>query len=569
MTMTTNPSNGAASRTPPTPSNAIVLEAQSQWLFTDAELQRTPSILDGMTVETEHINRSKGVSFITQVGIMLKLPQLTLLTADIYLHRFFMRYSMVNLPNRPGMHYYAVAATALFLASKVEENCRKMRELIIAACRVAQKQPNLVVDEQSKEYWRWRDTILASESTLLEALCFDLQVEQPHRLLFDFLCFFRMDDNKLLRNAAWAFINDVAPTVLCLQFTSRTIAAAAIYASARHTGVAFRDDDLGRPWWEQIAVDVKEVRAACNRIAEIYERSPLGRKGDKELYVPTAVHGDAADNTRMPHSTSESPPGGSDEGASGRKRERESEDGAVGGTMERSESQLSNRNPANGAPYLGRTQSQSSFGQRTEERSPKRLRRSSSPHHTQHNQPPHLQSNSPDAVQARIDSIINSSAPAPSSSYPRPRSRQQYKNAPSFSSAFPPPAQPPPYPERRNSGARIPQAAQPPGHPSTRRDSRGSWEGGEQNRPRSSSTLDNTAYPVRRRSTAGDVEEGEYNENESRRGSGGNGSLQGGNRSSASGSNLPPPPPPPGDQPQEKNGGHESVRDDGSEEGEV
>ena len=38
---------------------------------------------------------------------------------------------------RPPMHYYSVAATSLFLATKVEENCRKMKELVIACVREA------------------------------------------------------------------------------------------------------------------------------------------------------------------------------------------------------------------------------------------------------------------------------------------------------------------------------------------------------------------------------------------------------------------------------------------------
>lgn len=245
-----------------------------------------------MPVATEQANRSKGVNFIAQVGILLKLPQLTLATASVYLHRFFMRYSMVDLPNRPGMHYYAVAATSLFLATKVEENCRKMKELVIACCRVAQKQPALVVDEQSKEYWRWRDTILHNEDLLLEALCFDLQLEQPYRLLFDFLCYFEVQDNKRLRNAAWAFVNDSNLTVLCLLFTPRTIAASALYAAAKHTSVAFQDDVLGRPWWEVLDVDLGQIRKACNRMAEVYENSTLPRQG--AAYTTTPEDGDEA-----------------------------------------------------------------------------------------------------------------------------------------------------------------------------------------------------------------------------------------------------------------------------------
>lgn len=312
----------------PAPSNPVLLATQSKWIFTDEELTRTPSQLDGMAMEAELTSRSKGVNFITQVGIMLKLPQLTLATAAVYLHRFFMRFSMVDLPQRPGIHPYPIAATSLFLATKVEENCRKMKELVVACCRVAQKQPNLVVDEQSKEFWKWRDTILHNEDLLLEALCFDLQLEQPYRILYEFICFFGVNENKHLRNASWAFVNDSMYTVLCLQFVPRTIAASALYAAARHCNVAFEDDELGHPWWEQIDVDLTEVRRACNRMAQLYENNAIYKHSHH--YPTTPVHMEEdTEKTRIPRRSSAAgvPPEQSGE-TNGRKRSREPEDEA-------------------------------------------------------------------------------------------------------------------------------------------------------------------------------------------------------------------------------------------------
>ncbi|OJJ51463.1 hypothetical protein ASPZODRAFT_127537 [Penicilliopsis zonata CBS 506.65] len=300
----------------PCPSNPILLAAQSQWLFTDEELTRAPSQLDGMALEVEHTSRSKGVNFITQVGIMLKLPQPTLATAAVYMNRFFMRYSMVDLPQRPGMHPYPVAATSLFLATKVEENVRKMREFVVACCRVALKQPNLMVDEQSKEFWKWRDTILHHEDLLLEALCFDLQLEQPYRILYDFICFFGVNENKPLRNAAWAFVNDSMFTVLCLQFTARVIAAAALYAAARHCDVAFGDDVAGRPWWEQVDVDLAEVRRACTRMAKLYENNAMQRHSQHYPTTPIPME-NASETTRRAYQSAEPQDG------AGRKRSRE------------------------------------------------------------------------------------------------------------------------------------------------------------------------------------------------------------------------------------------------------
>ncbi|KAI9373729.1 cyclin-like protein [Aspergillus egyptiacus] len=308
-------------RPAPAPSNPVLFAAHKKWLFTDEELTRAPSQLDGMKMEQENISRSKGVNFITQVGIMLKLPQLTLATAAVYFHRFFMRYSMVDIPQRPGIHPYPVAATSLFLATKVEENVRRMRELVVACCRVAQKKPDLIVDEQSKEFWKWRDTILHHEDLLLEALCFDLQLEQPYRVLYDFLCFFGVNENKNLRNSAWAFVNDSMFTVLCLQFPVRVIAAAALYAAAYHCDVGFEDDEFGRSWWEQIEVDLSQVRRACTRMADLYESNTANKHSQ---YYPTTPFrwDEGTEKTRIPRAgTSLDTPE-----PSSRKRSREPED---------------------------------------------------------------------------------------------------------------------------------------------------------------------------------------------------------------------------------------------------
>lgn len=279
----------------PAPPNELLLLAESQWLFTEAELLRTPSILDGLAPEKERENRGKGVNFILQVGIMLKLPQITLATASVYLHRFYMRHSMFDLPTRPGFHYYSMAATSLFLATKVEENCRKMKELVVACVRVAQKDPNKAVDEQDKEFWRWKDNILHHEDLLLEAICFDLSLEPPYKTLFEFLILFGEENNKRLRNAAWAFVNDSCLTVLCLLFPGRAIAASALYAAAKHCSVSFPDDEYGKPWWDVVGVDLKRIRKACNFMASVYENTPLRGGRDGGIYERTPENGNDMD----------------------------------------------------------------------------------------------------------------------------------------------------------------------------------------------------------------------------------------------------------------------------------
>lgn len=249
----------------------LLLLAKSQWLFTETELSRTPSILAGCSEKKERENRIKGVNFILQVGIMLKLPQITLSTASVFFHRFFMRHAMEDAANPKGLHYYPIAATCLFLATKVEENCRKLRELVIACVKVAQKDPQKEVDDQDKEFWRWKDNINLYEDLVMEALCFDFSLDSPYKTLFELLLRFKAEDDKRLRNAAWAFVNDSCVTVLCLLFPSRMIAASALYAATRHCDISFAEDEQGRPWWELVGVDLAEMRKACDFLADIYQ----------------------------------------------------------------------------------------------------------------------------------------------------------------------------------------------------------------------------------------------------------------------------------------------------------
>jgi protein BUR2 len=83
---------------------ADVDSAQDQWLFDEYELAHTPSVTDGITTQDERCRRAKGVNFIIQAGIVLKLPQLTLATAAVFFHRFYMRRSMVA--EKGGIHHY-------------------------------------------------------------------------------------------------------------------------------------------------------------------------------------------------------------------------------------------------------------------------------------------------------------------------------------------------------------------------------------------------------------------------------------------------------------------------------
>ncbi|KAJ9610405.1 hypothetical protein H2200_005182 [Cladophialophora chaetospira] len=391
----------------PSLSKNVALErSQSQWLFTPSELLLSPSILDGMSVAQELANRQKGVNFITQVGIMLKLPQLTLATASVYLHRFFMRHAMAQ-NNKPGLHHYSVAATAIFLATKVEENYRKMKELVVACCRVAQKQPNLVIDDQSKEYWKWRDTILHNEDLLLEALCFDLQLEQPYRVLLDYLRYYDVQANKQLRNTSWAFLNDSLVTTMCLQLTPSAIAGSALYMGVKFAGVTLPDDARGNPWWEQLGLDIQEIQKGCNLMAEVYENPALPRQGQKDTY---SKDDDLVmfDRTRHPGTPQpdRSPATSARSGSQGVKRERDAVDDRNSGEWGASvpSQPPGGEDPSAPSPKRARRDSRNDTYEGSQQLSPR------GPPNPASSQPPGESAQPGDDVQRRIDAIVNASS---------------------------------------------------------------------------------------------------------------------------------------------------------------
>lgn len=188
-----------------------------------------------------------------------------------------------------------IAATALFLANKVEENCRKTKDIIIAVAKVAQKNAKLIIDEQSKEYWRWRDSILIHEEVMLEQLTFDMMVDNPYRNLFELLGKLDIVHNKHLRQAAWAFCNDACLTALPLLSEARDVAISAIFFASAHTSQQI-DDIRGEPWWRYLRGDEARCAKAVEVMRQFYTENPL-RKQNPSLPSP-AFH---LEHTRRRH----------------------------------------------------------------------------------------------------------------------------------------------------------------------------------------------------------------------------------------------------------------------------
>ncbi|KAK3300508.1 cyclin-like protein [Chaetomium fimeti] len=278
----TSPPRPHSRRSAPSPAQSSPPRAPqprpNQWFFTADEVASTPSVAEGLPLAEDRLRRAKGVNFIYQAGILLELPQITLWVAGVFFHRFYMRYSMME--ERGGIHHYNIAATSLFLANKTEENCRKTKDLIIAVAKVAQKNTKLIIDEQSKEYWKWRDSILAYEELMLETLTFDLMVDNPYLRLHDYMSQLELLHNKPMRDSAWAFCNDSCLTVLPLLLSARDVAIAAIFFASAVTREKI-DDVNGEPWWRCLKGSETHTVKAVELMTEFYKENPLRKQDSK------------------------------------------------------------------------------------------------------------------------------------------------------------------------------------------------------------------------------------------------------------------------------------------------
>ncbi|RUP52423.1 cyclin-like protein [Jimgerdemannia flammicorona] len=188
-----------------------------------------------------------------------------------------------------------IGATCIFLATKVEETGRKMRDIVQTVAQKASKKDNVVYDEGSREYTKWRDIMLYLEEVLLEAICFDLTIEHPYSILLKHVA--KINGSKKLAQTAWAFINDSLRTPLCVIYRPQVISAAALLLAAKLTNQELigtdSDTDMGGNERSTVGDEV------ANEILDQYNSMP---QGGKTITAPAKPSSEYRPNTPNPTS---------------------------------------------------------------------------------------------------------------------------------------------------------------------------------------------------------------------------------------------------------------------------
>jgi len=193
----------------------------------------SPSREHGICARLEANFRWSYCDFLKDVGIELKMPQLTIATAVVFCHRFYARHSHGLIEN----DRFIVATACLFLAAKVEETPKPIKEVVRVAYLVQHKSEydNAVKRIHQKErFEEHREKVLQAERLILHTVGFDFNVEHPYKHILNLARELCKSDEKLemhhrrATQVAWNFANDSLRTTLCLQFCPRDIAHAAV-----------------------------------------------------------------------------------------------------------------------------------------------------------------------------------------------------------------------------------------------------------------------------------------------------------------------------------------------------
>ncbi|KAG8069667.1 hypothetical protein GUJ93_ZPchr0006g43837 [Zizania palustris] len=249
-------------------------KAAGSWYVTREEAERgSPSRRDGVGAAKEAALRATYCSFIRDVGIRLQLPQVTIATAIVLCHRFYLRQSHAK------NEWQTVATVCVFLASKIEDTpCSLQRVAIVAYETMYRKDLGAAHRINQKEVLeKQKDLILVGETLLLSTIRFDFNIQHPYEPLKIALNNLGIPQ-KEVKQVAVNLINDVLRTTLVVQFKPHYIAAGSLYLAAKFNNVRL-PSEKGKVWWHEFDVAPKQLQAVIQQMTELFMgRNPCSIK---------------------------------------------------------------------------------------------------------------------------------------------------------------------------------------------------------------------------------------------------------------------------------------------------
>lgn len=253
----------------------MIYSSLSQMYLTPEEVEQSPSRADGVSAEEEDNLRRFGCDHIQRAVVLLELPQVVAVTAQILLHRFYSRRSLRRYDVQ------TLAPAALWLAAKLEEVVEidrpdhlRLRDVLVVCHRLAQRAAGAetpqLLDPNGAAYADFKAAVVRDERQLLRALGFAIAVEQPHRFVLNYGALV-LEASPRVQQEAWNLANDALRTTLCLLCRPEVIACGILFVAARRMRIPLPENP---PWWQPLGATTEQVHAVASALHALHAKPP-------------------------------------------------------------------------------------------------------------------------------------------------------------------------------------------------------------------------------------------------------------------------------------------------------
>ncbi|NWU73520.1 CCNT1 protein, partial [Pterocles burchelli] len=194
--------------------------------------------------------------------------QLTINTAIVYMHRFYMVQSFTQF------HRNSVVPAALFLAAKVEEQPRKLEHVIkVAHACLHPLEP--LLDTKSEAYLQQAQDLVILESIILQTLGFEITIDHPHTHVVKCTQLVRASKD-LAQTSYFMATNSLHLTTFSLQYTPPVVACVCIHLACKWSNWEIPVSTDGKHWWEYVdgTVTLELLDELTHEFLQILEKTP-------------------------------------------------------------------------------------------------------------------------------------------------------------------------------------------------------------------------------------------------------------------------------------------------------
>uniref|UniRef100_G3NBZ2 Cyclin T2a n=1 Tax=Gasterosteus aculeatus aculeatus TaxID=481459 RepID=G3NBZ2_GASAC len=267
--------------------------SSSKWFFTREQLETTPSRRCGVEPDRELSYRQQAANLIQDMGQRLNVSQLTINTAIVYMHRFYMHHSFTKF------HRNIISPTTLFLAAKVEEQPRKLEHVIKVAhaCLNPQEPP---LDTKSNAYLQQAQELVILESIVLQTLGFEITIDHPHTDVVKCSQLVRASKD-LAQTSYFMATNSLHLTTFCLQYKPTVISCVCIHLACKWSNWEIPVSTDGKHWWEYVdnSVTLELLDELTHEFLQILEKTPSRLKRIRNWRATQAAKKPKGDSSQL------------------------------------------------------------------------------------------------------------------------------------------------------------------------------------------------------------------------------------------------------------------------------